>query len=71
MLGDKFTLEYSPQFYDEISDAVRYITFKLRNPEAAQHETLRPPAGGPPSVAAAKVSMSHCRSRPRCRGIQP
>ena len=36
MLGDKFTLEYSPQFYDEISDAVRYITFKLRNPEAAQ-----------------------------------
>ena len=36
MLGDRFTLEYSPQFYDEISDAVRYITFKLRNPEAAQ-----------------------------------
>ena len=36
MLGDKFTLEYSPQFYDEISDAIRYITFKLRNPEAAQ-----------------------------------
>ena len=36
MLGDKFTLEYSPQFYDEISDAVRYITFKWRNPEAAQ-----------------------------------
>ena len=36
MLGDKFTLEYSPQFYDEISDAVRYITFKLRNPDAAQ-----------------------------------
>ena len=27
MLGDKFTLEYSPQFYDEISDAVRYITY--------------------------------------------
>lgn len=23
MLGDRFTLEYSPQFYDEISDAVR------------------------------------------------
>ena len=36
MLGDKFTLEYSPQFYDEISDAVRCITFKLRNPDAAQ-----------------------------------
>ena len=35
MLGDKFTLEYSPQFYDEISDAVRYITFKLRNPGCA------------------------------------
>ena len=33
MLGDRFTLEYSPQFYDEISDAIRYITFKLRNPE--------------------------------------
>ena len=28
MLGDKFTLEYSPQFYDEISDAVRYITYR-------------------------------------------
>ena len=36
MLGDRFTLEYSPQFYDEISEAIRYITFKLRNPEAAQ-----------------------------------
>ena len=36
MLDDRFTLEYSPQFYEEISDAIRYITFKLRNPEAAQ-----------------------------------
>ena len=36
MLGDRFTLEYSPQFYDEISEAVRYITFRLRNPDAAQ-----------------------------------
>ena len=36
MLGGRFTLEYSPQFYDEISEAVRYITFRLRNPDAAQ-----------------------------------
>ena len=36
MLGDRFTLEYSPQFYDELSETIRYITFKLRNPEAAQ-----------------------------------
>ncbi len=36
MLGDRFTLEYSPQFYEELSETIRYITFKLRNPEAAQ-----------------------------------
>ena len=36
MLGDRFILEYSPQFYDEIAESIRYITFKLRNPEAAQ-----------------------------------
>lgn len=36
MLGEKFTLRYSPQFYDELSETIRYITFKLRNPEAAQ-----------------------------------
>ena len=36
MLGGRVTLEDSPQFYDEISEAVRYITFRLRNPDAAQ-----------------------------------
>ena len=36
MLGERFTLKYSPQFYEEISETVRYITFRLRNPDAAQ-----------------------------------
>ena len=36
MLGDRYTLEYSPQFYDELAEAIRYITFRLRNPDAAQ-----------------------------------
>ena len=50
MLGDRFTLEYSPQFYDEISDAVReellafldFLIFRQnrqRFREARSHQT--------------------------------
>ena len=35
MLGEEYTLEYLPLFDDELAEAVRYITQKLRNPDAA------------------------------------
>ena len=35
MLGDAYTLEYLPLFDDELAEAVRYITYELRNPDAA------------------------------------
>ncbi len=66
MLGDKFTLEYSPQFYDEISDAVRYITFKLRNPEAAQRlrDDAEPFAAEPGEPLAVPRTRRRWRSEP-------
>ncbi len=36
MLGEPYTLEYTEQFRDDLSDAVRYIVQELRNPDAAQ-----------------------------------
>ena len=35
MLGDAYTLEYLPLFDDELAEAARYITYELRNPDAA------------------------------------
>ena len=35
MLGDAYTLEYLPLFDEELAEAVRYITYELRNPDAA------------------------------------
>lgn len=35
MLGEEYTLEYLPLFDAELAEAVRYITQKLRNPDAA------------------------------------
>ncbi len=31
-----FALEYTQQFWDDISEAIRYIVYELRNPPAAQ-----------------------------------
>jgi len=36
MQGDEHPLSYTGQFWDDIANAVRYITFKLCNPQAAQ-----------------------------------
>ncbi len=36
MLGEPYTLKYTEQFRDDLSDAVRYIVQELRNPDAAQ-----------------------------------
>ena len=35
MLGDAYTLEYLPLFDEELAEAARYITYELRNPDAA------------------------------------
>ena len=35
MLGEDYTLEYLPLFDEELSEAVRYISVELRNPDAA------------------------------------
>ena len=35
MRGDAYTLEYLPLFDEELAEAVRYITYELRNPDAA------------------------------------
>lgn len=35
MLGDAYTLEYLPLFDEELVEAARYITYELRNPDAA------------------------------------
>ena len=35
MLGEEYELEYLPLFDHELAAAVRYITQKLRNPDAA------------------------------------
>ena len=35
MLGEESTLEYLPLFDEELSEAVRYISVELRNPDAA------------------------------------
>ena len=35
MLGDAYTLEYLPLFDEELAEATRYITYELRNPDAA------------------------------------
>ena len=35
MLGEEYTLEYLPLFDEELSEAVRYISVELRNPDAA------------------------------------
>ena len=31
-----FALEYTQQFWDDISEAIRYIVYELKNPTAAQ-----------------------------------
>ena len=36
MLGGQYELEYTEQFWNDIAEAVRYITEKLENPLAAQ-----------------------------------
>ena len=35
MLGEDYTLEYLPLFDEELSEAVRYISVELKNPDAA------------------------------------
>ena len=35
MLGGDYTLEYLPLFDEELSEAVRYISVELKNPDAA------------------------------------
>jgi hypothetical protein len=35
MLGEEYTLEYLPLFDKELSEAVRYISVELKNPDAA------------------------------------
>ena len=36
MLGDAYTLEYLPLFDEELAEVARYITYELRNPDAAR-----------------------------------
>ena len=36
MLGDAYTLNYTPLFDEELAEAVRYIACELRNPMAAE-----------------------------------
>ena len=35
MLGEEYALEYLPLFSEELSEAVRYISVELKNPDAA------------------------------------
>jgi len=35
MLGGAYTLEYTEVFNEELAEAVRYIAYELRNPDAA------------------------------------
>jgi len=35
MLGGAYTLEYTEIFNEELAEAVRYIAYELRNPDAA------------------------------------
>lgn len=41
MLGEKFALEYTEQFKDDITDVISYITFSLENPQAAESLRLK------------------------------
>ena len=50
MLGEDYTLEYLPLFDEELSEAVRYISVELKNPDAAARLVDdMTPDGAPPS----------------------
>ena len=35
-MGDRYELRYLPLFYDDLADLADYITYRLKNPEAAK-----------------------------------
>ena len=53
MLGEDYTLEYLPLFDEELSEAVRYISVELKNPDAA----ARRPTNNLQIVGRPKVSL--------------
>ena len=56
MLGEDYTLEYLPLFDEELSEAVRYISVELKNPDAAaRRPTHNLQIVGRPKVSSAPI----------------
>lgn len=41
MLGDKFSIRYTPKFLEDLNEIVDYITYKLHNPDSVMNLVKR------------------------------